>query len=69
MSQSSHRNWSVIGRHAAKLVTGYEGRSGAKVCGTKRSDYACRSGANYDNVFHLYYLQRCSESFFKHYTG
>ena len=53
IGQCPHRNWSVIGRHAAKLVTGYERCLGTQVCGAERSDYTRRSGADNDDVKHL----------------
>ena len=53
MGQRPHRNWSIIGRHATKLVTGDERCIGAQVCGAERSDYTRRSGANNDDVKHL----------------
>src|SRR6478672_9386053 len=53
MGQCPHRNWSIIGRHATKLVTGDERCIGAQVCGAERSDYTRRAGADNDDVKHL----------------
>jgi hypothetical protein len=50
MGQCPHRNWPVIGRQAAKLLTGYECCLGTQVCGTERGDHTRRSGANDDDV-------------------
>jgi len=50
LGQCPHWNWSVIGRHAAEFVTGYERCLGTQVCGAERSDYTRRSGADYQNV-------------------
>src|SRR2546427_4799689 len=33
-----HRNWPIIGRHAAKLITGYERGFGTQVCGPERGN-------------------------------
>ncbi len=52
MGQCPHRNWSVSGRHAAKLVAGYECRLRAQVGRTARGEHTGRSGANDDDVHH-----------------
>ena len=38
MGQCPHRDGSVVGRHAAKLVAGYEGCAGAQVCRAERGN-------------------------------
>jgi hypothetical protein len=50
MGKCAHRNRSVIGRHAAKLVTRYECCLGTQVCGAERGDHTRRSGANDDDI-------------------
>jgi hypothetical protein len=50
MGQCPHRNRTVIGGHASKLVTGYERCPGAQVCGAKRGEHSCRSGADNDDI-------------------
>ena len=53
MGQCPHRDGAVIGRHATKLVTGYEGCLGAQVCRAERSDYTRGPGADNDDVKYL----------------
>ena len=50
MGQCPHRNRSVIGRHAAKLVAGHERRLRAQVGRTARGDHTGRSSANDDDL-------------------
>lgn len=52
MGQSPHRNWSVGGPHAAKLVAGYERRRRAEFCRAARGEHTSRSGTNDDDVHH-----------------
>jgi hypothetical protein len=53
MGQCPHRDGSVIGCHATKLVTGYEGCFGTQVCRADRSNDTRRPGADNDDVKHL----------------
>jgi len=53
LSHCPHRNWPVVGRHSAELVTGYERCPGAKVRGAERCEHTCWSGADNDDVQHL----------------
>ena len=50
MGQCPHRNWPVIGRHAAEVVAGYERCLGTQVCGAERSNYTRRPGADDNDV-------------------
>jgi hypothetical protein len=52
MGQCPHRNRSVGGPHAAKLVAGYERRLRAQLGRAARREHTGRSGANNDDVNH-----------------
>jgi len=65
LGQCPHWNWSVIGRHAAEFVTGYERCLGTQVCGAERSDYTRRSGADNDDVKHFISRPRWEEYEFR----
>ena len=53
MGQCPHRHWSVIRRHAAKLVAGNERDLRAQVCSAGSSKHPRRSSANNDDVHHV----------------
>ena len=52
VSQRSHGNRTVIGRHAAELVASDQRRASAQVRGAQRRDHPGRSRANDDDVDH-----------------
>ena len=58
VGQGPHRNWSVVGRHAAKLGTSDQHGARAQVRSAQGGEYTRRSGANNDDVDHLWLSRR-----------
>src|SRR5215831_14631298 len=60
MRQRPHRNWSVVGRHAAKFRARHQHGARAQIRAAESREHAGRSGANDDDVSHLVYSRRYS---------
>ena len=64
MGQGPHRNWSVVGCHAAKLSTSYQHGTRAQVRSAEGGYYTRGSGANNDDVDHVW-LSRHERDLFR----
>ena len=58
MGQGPHRNWSVVGCHTAKLSTSYQHGARAQVRSAEGGEYTRGSGANNDDVDHVWLSRR-----------
>ncbi len=54
MGQGPHRNWSVVGCHTAKLGTSHQRGTRAQVRSAQGGQYTRGSGANNDDVDHVW---------------
>jgi len=53
MGKGPYRNWSVVGRHAAKLSPRYQRGARSQIRSTDGAEHTRRSGANNDDVCYL----------------
>jgi hypothetical protein len=58
MRQRSHRNWPIVGCHAAELGAGHEYGARTQVPRTESGDYTRGTSAYNENVYHLWLSQR-----------
>ena len=57
MRQGPHRNWPIVGCHAAELGAGHEHGARAQVRRTESGEYTRGAGANNEDVYHLWLFQ------------